>query len=262
LIEYESAHGHQLPGTHLMVDAGGNHGTYALYSAALNQSVLVFEILSDYWIIIQESIRINPKFNERMILYPFGVSDEYQEWKILSQAETSRLDFMKSKISKTHDEKSWNNLTIAHAYPLDDFIFQKVSVMKIDVEGFEIRALKGAIEIIRHWGVGAILIEIVPKRWSWNNITIEEGISVLEQVTSIGNYVSYVIARNDESCPVSQISKLNGIIETKTLSMINMQNGIYEVAPQIFRLTEWSTIMMHMKGNDWSCNFWLESTLK
>ena len=42
-----------------MVDAGENHGIYALYSTALNRSVLIFQVFFDYWIFIQESIPIN-----------------------------------------------------------------------------------------------------------------------------------------------------------------------------------------------------------
>jgi FkbM family methyltransferase len=262
LIDYETAHDNQLPGTHLMVDAGGNHGTYGLYSASLNQSVIFFEVLPDYWIVIKESIRINSKLSERMTLYPFGVSDEYRIWKILPGAGLTRLDFIKSEALNTSDQKSSNDLTIIQAYPLDDFIFQKVSVMKIDVEGFEIRALKGSIQLIRTFGVGAILIEIAANRRSWNNITLEEGISVLEQITSMGNYSAYVIGRNDGSCPASKISKINGLIDIKNLSMINMQDGKLEIAPQIFRLYEWTTFIVDMKSNDWSCNFWLESDIK
>jgi FkbM family methyltransferase len=262
LMEYESAHDNQLPGTHLMIDAGGNHGTYGLYSASLNQSVIIFEVLPDYWTLIKESIRINPKLSERMILYPFGVSDENRIWKIIPGERLTRLDFIKSKTSNTSDQKSSNNSRFTQAYPLADFIFQKVSVMKIDVEGFEIRALKGAIQLIRGLGVGALLIEIAPNKWSLNNITMKDGISVLEQVTSLGNYVSYIITRNDASCPISKISKIHGLIDIKNLSMISMKNGKFEVAPQIFRLNEWPMIMIFMKKNHWSCNFWLESKLK
>jgi FkbM family methyltransferase len=259
LIEYEAAHGNQPPGTHLMIDAGGNHGTYALYGASLNQSVFVFEVLPDYWILIQESIRINPKLSERMTLYTFGVSDEYRIWRIIPQEGLTRLEFIKSEKSNIHDQKPSNDLTIIEAYPLDNFVFQKVSVMKIDVEGFEIRALKGISQIIRTFGVGAILIEIAPNRWSWNNITLEEGISVLEQITSMGNYLSYILTRDAASCPTLQISKLSGVVDAKNVSMINLQNGKYEVAPQIFRLTKWTAIIIYMKKNDWGCNFWLES---
>ncbi len=145
---------------------------------------------------------------------------------------------------------------------MDDFVFQKVSVMKIDVEGFEIRTLKGTSQLIRGLGVGALLIKIAPNRWSWNNITMNEGISILEQVTLTGNYLSYIITRNDASCPISKISKINSLIDIKNLSMINMQNGKLAIAPQIFRLNEWTTIIVNMKNNDWSCNFWLESDVK
>jgi hypothetical protein len=132
--------------------------------------------------------------------------------------------------------------------------------MKIDVEGFEIRALKGAFRAIQFFGVGAILIEITPFRWSWNNVRTEEGISVLEYVTSIGHYLSYIIARNDALCPVSKISNITGMIEIKNLTMMNMTDGHLEIAPQIYQFIGWTTIIIHMKHNDWGCNFWLESS--
>ena len=47
---------------------------------------------------------------------------------------------------------------------LDDFVCEEVSVMKIDVEGFEIRVLKGAERTIAIFGVGALLIEIASNR--------------------------------------------------------------------------------------------------
>ena len=262
LIEYESAYGNQPAGAHLMVDAGGNHATYALYSASLNQSVLVFEVLLHYWILIEESIRLNSNLSERITLYPFGVGDENRLWKIIPGEGQTRLEFIESKMLSTDNQKLSNDLATIRTYRLDEFIFQKISLMKIDVEGFEIGALKGVVRAIRTFGIGAILIEIAPNRWIWNNNTVNEGIFVLEQVTSIGYYLSYVIARNDNSCPASQISKLNGVVSTKNLWMINQQNGKYEVAPQIFRITEWMTIVVHMKNNGWSCNFWLEGPVK
>jgi FkbM family methyltransferase len=262
LMEYESANGNLAPGTHMMIDAGGNHGTYALYGASLNQSVLVFEVLPDYWVLIQESIRINPKLSKRMTLYPFGVGDENRIWKVIPGEGLTHLEFIKSETSNILSEKLSNDFTIIQTYPLDDFVFQKVSVLKIDVEGFEIRTLKGASQVIRGFGVGAVLVEIAPNRWSSNNITMNEGISVLEQVTSVGNYMPYIITRNDASCPTSKISKINSLTDIKNLSMINFQNGKFEFAPQIFRLNEWATIMIRMKNNDWSCNFWLESDVK
>jgi len=236
---------------HLMIDAGGNHGTYGFYAASLNYSVCIFEILLDYWIVIQESIRLNPQFSDRVTLYPFGVGNQYQEWTILPGAGLTRLDSVQSQLV--------NNSNIIHVYPLDDLIFQSVSVLKIDVEGFEIRTLQGAQQLIGKFGVGAILIEIASNRWSWYNVSINEGISVLEQVTSLGHYSIYIIARNDHSCPALQIALLNGITHATNLSMVNLQTGKHETAQNIFHLIEWKTIMIEMKKKDWSCNFWLET---
>ena len=236
---------------HLMIDAGGNHGTYGFYAASLNYSVCIFEILLDYWIVIQESIRLNPQFSNRVTLYPFGVGNQYQQWTILPGAGLTRLDSVQSQLV--------NNSNIIHVYPLDDLIFQSVSVLKIDVEGFEIRTLQGAQQLIGKFGVGALLIEIASNRWSWYNVSIDEGISVLEQVTAIGHYSTYIIARNDGSCPASQMASLKGVTPATNLSMINFQTGKPAIVQNVFHFIEWKTIMIELKKNDWSCNFWLET---
>jgi hypothetical protein len=41
-----------------------------------------------------------------------------------------------------------------------------------------------------------------------------------------------------------------------------MQNGKFEVVSHIFRLNGWATIIVYMKNNNWSCNFWLKNDLK
>lgn len=252
LTDYNSAQVNNL-----MIDAGGNHGMYSLYGAMLNQSVHVFEVLPKYWIVIEESLRINVNIEKMIVLHKCGISDQYNVWNVLPDDGTTRLIYQEMN---TTNKTGSQNLTVIEVYRLDDFIFQRISVMKIDVEGFEIRALKGAFRAIQFFGVGAILIEITPFRWSWNNVRTEEGISVLEYVTSIGHYLSYIIARNDALCPVSKISNITGMIEIKNLTMMNMTDGHLEIAPQIYQFIGWTTIIIHMKHNDWGCNFWLESS--
>ncbi|CAF4206723.1 unnamed protein product [Rotaria magnacalcarata] len=271
LKEYESASGIPAKGTNIMIDAGGNHGTYGLYAASLNQSVHIFEVLADYVHVIQESIRINVDIGKLISLHPFGVSDVRGVWKVFPEGGLTRLEFLPPKSPEILIQEKLQNqastlklrdVKLIQVYPLDDFIFRKVSLMKIDVEGFEIRALKGSSRAIRMFGVGAVLIEIASTRWIRNNITIDEGIAVLKHVTFIGNYVPYIIARNDIECPVTQISQVQGLKDVKNLLMIDMKNGSLRAAPQIFRLNNWETIILHMQLNAWSCNFWLEKDPK
>ncbi|CAF3136255.1 unnamed protein product [Rotaria sp. Silwood2] len=270
LTEYELAHANSVQGTitsSLMMDIGGNHGTYAFYGATLNQSVHVFEILPVYWAVIKETIRINENLGKKITLHQCGIGDKRGVWKVLPQEGLTRLDFLPDAMVKEHFYSNPNelpsvvskhNFPVVPVYPLDDFVFRKVSLIKIDVEGFEIRVLKGADRAIAVFGVGALLVEIASNRWSWSNITIDEGISVLEHVTLAGNYSSYIIARNEPSCPASKISKVNSLIHVKNVLMMNMKNGRVEPAPEIYKIIEWEPIMKLMKTNDWSCNFWLE----
>lgn len=255
LTDYNFFHRYSGQVQSLMIDAGGNHGMYSLYSAMLNQTVFVFEILPKYWIVIQESIRMNSKIRNRIRLHKYGVSDQYQRLNVLPDDGTTRLIYPQT------DQSSQTNLTIVETYPLDRFIFQRVSVMKIDVEGFEIRALKGALRAIRFFGVGAILIEIVPTRWIRNNITITEGITVLESVTSIGQYTNYVIPRDDINCPLANISNIQGLIPIQNLTMINMKDGHVQFVPLIYQFFQWKNLINTMHEYQWGCNFWLESSI-
>jgi hypothetical protein len=150
------------------------------------------------------------------------------------------------------DLKIYHQDNLNETYLLDDFIFQRISIMRINIKGFEIRALKGTFRAFQFFGVGAILIEIASYRWIWNNITIEDGISVLEYITSIDHYSPYIITRNDTACPVSNISNINEMIEVKDLTMMNIIDGHLEIAPQIYQLNGWTMIVTHMKDNDWS----------
>ena len=242
----------------LMIDAGGNHGMYSLYSLMFNQTVFVFEILPKYWIVIQESIRINPNIKNRIILHKYGVSDQYYRWNVLPDDGTTRLIYPETDQVL---QGSANQSSMIEAYPLDRFIFQRVSVMKIDVEGFEIHALKGASRAIRFFGVGAILIEIVPSRWFLNNITITEGISILDSVTLIGHYSNYIIPRYDLICPLLNISNIEGIIPIQNLTMMNMKDGHVEFAPFIYQFFVWKNIIIAMDQHQWGCNFWLERSI-
>ena len=121
--------------------------------------------------------------------------------------------------------------------------------MLTDVEGFEIRALRGALRAIGLSGVGAILVEIASYRRIYNNITIIEGISLLEHVTSLGHYSAYIIARNDFACPRINVSNIDGMIEVKTLTLMNMSDGQLQFASEIYQFLIWKNMITSMLDN-------------
>lgn len=255
LRDYELVYPQSRPGMNMMIDAGGNHGTYAFYAATLNQSVQIFEVLPKYCFIIEESIRINSQWNRTILFHRFGVSDRFGTWRILPDDGTTRLDYLPS----TNGTDLFATIRTA---PLDEFIFQRVSLLKIDVEGFEIRALQGAHRALQFFGVGAILIEIAPARWIWNNITVEQGISELNNITRIGQFSTYLIARNDAACSNEIFSTFEGFVERRNLSMLSMSTGQLVFAPQVYQFFNWTSVIRTMNEKRWDCNFWLESDLR
>jgi hypothetical protein len=103
----------------LMIDAGGNHGMYSLYGAMLNQTVHVFE----------ESLRINVNIEKMIILHKCGISDQYNAWSVLPDDGTTRLIYPEMN---NKNRIGSDNLIVIEVYSLDDFIFQRISVMKIE----------------------------------------------------------------------------------------------------------------------------------
>ena len=58
---------------------------------------------------------------------------------------------------------------------------------------------------------------------------------------------------------LSKLHRIDGGCPATNLSMINFQTGKPAIVQNVFHFIEWKTIMIEMKKNDWSCNFWLET---
>ena len=83
------------------------------------------------------------------------------------------------------NEQGGQNEFIIPAIRLDQIIKEDVLLLKIDVEGYEVRALESAFEALRTHDVGNILIEWAPKRWGSLH-PIQSGTQILEQIYDLG----------------------------------------------------------------------------
>ena len=122
-----------------MLDIGANIGNHTLYFAnELHASkVISFEPVHGTFEILKKNIEIN-NLKDRVEIHNCGLSDKD------GTASIGHLD--PGNIGGTDLIESGGDMVIK---TLDDFNIPKVTFMKIDVEGMEIKMLEGAIKTIK-----------------------------------------------------------------------------------------------------------------
>lgn len=129
-------------------DIGANTGYYGIFAAQLGQGrvrAYSFEPLAEHVTCLDESARLN-RLENRVTSYTVALSDANGKEKIFTAGTGSSLeaDFLDdvNTPSREIEMRRLDDLVKAEGLPAADF-------MKIDVEGHELKALKGATEIIK-----------------------------------------------------------------------------------------------------------------
>ena len=153
----------------IVIECGGHHGLTAVVMAKWvgnNGHLYSFEPNPDNVAIIQKNIEINESNNVTIIPKAVGAA----EGKILISHSSSNSYILKGK--------EHNGIEVP-VVTLDDFINLKPTVIKIDVEGFEIEVLKGAKQILKT--LPKLVIELHPDMISRYGSTIEELLSLIDE---------------------------------------------------------------------------------
>ena len=130
-----------------IIDLGGNIGTTTLLmSEVLSKDCKVFTFEPIYSDILLQNI-IENQLTDRVTVYPYGVGNKIETLKIKPIHLLENINFGGVSIIRTLENND-NSLPI-HIVPLDHFHFEKVSLLKIDVEHMEIQVLEGCIELIK-----------------------------------------------------------------------------------------------------------------
>jgi FkbM family methyltransferase len=129
-------------------DVGANIGQHSLFMSRFAQQVHAFEPFSEVSARLDAHIKLNKIDNIR--LHPLGLSDENGSLPFFAPAGSNRGvgSFVSDSIQRGN--QAIGELRIARA---DDYFREqeitRVDLIKIDVEGFEARALAGMREILR-----------------------------------------------------------------------------------------------------------------
>lgn len=126
----------------IFLDVGANRGRYSIPAINIEKykKVYAFEPLSYNLKYLQKNIELN-NLNDKIIIFPYALSDKEEKVKIFYDPMHSGEASMNNSISKIKKEE------IIDTKKLDNVIGkinpEKVSFIKIDVEGHEYRLLKG-----------------------------------------------------------------------------------------------------------------------
>lgn len=162
----------------VMLDIGGNVGWFSTFAAAAGHTVYTFEPMVANADLIQSTIAANPGFKDRLLLHRHGLTDGIaQDCGFVSSA-TNRGDgqiLCGAHLKRTQQESK----TVTRPFRLErlDEVMKdvpRVDVIKIDVEGHELQALKGGEKMLRKWRPKVIYTEYTfaaKNRDYWNFLT-------------------------------------------------------------------------------------------
>ena len=188
LLEY--GHKFILP-TDTIIDGGANQGIFSLAFASLSQKIKIFSVEPFKYChkILRENLRMNLLKNVTIIP------------KVLSNKIASyQLDYSKSKVSASivRDFGGEKTLTIAST-TIDEiaskYQLKKIDLIKLDIEGAELAALKGGSRSIKKF-IPKIVLEC-------NNYEYKKIYKFLKKF----KYTSYLLTKNGFVKKINSITK-------------------------------------------------------
>ena len=131
-----------------ILDVGANIGCTSLLFSDLGQQVISFEPLDRTYDLLQKNISLSNKNNIKTL--PFALGDENKEAEIYFTDVNRSTAFILDRTSRDDSE-----IASIKVKRLDDLFpeigMDRLDFIKIDVEGYELRVLKGAQKTIQQY---------------------------------------------------------------------------------------------------------------
>ena len=162
-----------------VIDVGANFGYYSMIAAKLAKKVISFEPDKENFQILSDNISLN-KFNNVV-----AVNKAVAE--VAGQVPFDSAIIHKGKSGVAADASKADYYV--RSVTLDEFCYAnkitQVDVIKLDIEGFEIKALKGATAILSKSKNLKVFVEFNPDSFIEFNYTFEDFFDVLEQINVV-----------------------------------------------------------------------------
>lgn len=158
-----------------VLDIGANTGNHSLYFSRIFKTVHAFEPNPKTFGILD----VNTNECDNIKRYNFGLSNKNMTAEISEYSHNlGRSQVLMPDTEKT-DGLIYRDIKLKKLDSLNDEILQSVALVKIDIEGHELNAIKGALEFINRTKP-IILFEQLPEEFDEHNTT--ETIETLRQM--------------------------------------------------------------------------------
>ena len=132
------------------VDAGAYDGDSIIQFIRKNSDfnkIYAFEADQKNYEMLRKSY-VYQAFKEKMKIFNGGVWDQYEAVNFVAGMDVSSRAVSETPLNMNEFSDSNTQINVVECMPLDDVITEEVTFIKMDIEGSEIRALKGSRHLI------------------------------------------------------------------------------------------------------------------
>lgn len=137
----------------VVLDCGACFGGTSLYFAdrvGATGKVISFEFFPDNITVFKENMRLNPQLSSHITLVPNPVWDDPGTWMSIEGKGPATQVYVKNPKEKRADSPdSWQVVSTSIDQTVADLKLKKVDYIKMDIEGAEMMALRGARNTIK-----------------------------------------------------------------------------------------------------------------
>lgn len=130
-----------------IIDAGANYGQMSILFSKVYSDTIVYSFEASEYIfnILEKNIKMN---SENIISFNYALSDQNEE-QYLDEPDLSKIGTYGALNIKINHQNKKDNKKKIQFRKIDEIEFKKkVSLMKIDVQGWDLKVLNGAIKTI------------------------------------------------------------------------------------------------------------------
>ncbi len=170
------------------VDIGAHMGTYSIHLSKFSQMVHSFEAQSNTYACLMAGIGINKRTN--IIANNIALSDhggKFKLYKVSPDGGGSTLDL---SIADRMNSKHVSEIVAVRT--LDSFELENIGFLKLDVEGSELKVLRGAVNTLERSEWPKFIFEAWPDDWY-----AEARAELIEFVEGLGYAVTSIRCYNN-----------------------------------------------------------------